>query len=588
MPQPPLINILGHTAGAILFAIFLALLFSGRGWSGSQGRRLSGLAAALSLFWNAGSLTVLVWPGMPEAWQGWVVALSFSILSVLPAVLLHISLEDRVPALTLCGYALSAIAVGLHFWEIHEHSPTLHQTALQLITIGFLALTAAAFARGFNRRSGRTRVAAAMCMALFATSFVHFGAGHGNEAWSSELFLHHAGIPVALFLLLQDYRFVLLDAFIRVAANGVLAAILSWVAVQAGVRLLGAPEPVVEPLRLALMLIGLSLLLVLFAALRGALHHWIARVLFRRGGVARLPQLLKNAPPFADEEAYVAWAAQEMAAAARAEKHSLEPPEAVRPEWAEAAIPVRLGPGHGKTIFFGRRTGGQRYLGEDMESLSRAAAEVEDRAEALRRQEMDRLMNQAELRALQSQINPHFLFNALNALYGSIPRDAAGARRIVLHLADIFRYFLQSDKGFVTLAEEMQIVRAYLDVEKVRLGDRLNLEIAIDPAALDASIPALSIQPLVENAIRHGIARLTEPGRLTIRGECRGDELRIEIVNSAAGDKPPDGGFGVGLRNVRRRLEICYGAAAGLDLALDGDEARAHVRLPLTAAVRAL
>src|SRR5262249_8052526 len=158
----------------------------------------------------------------------------------------------------------------------------------------------------------------------------------------------------------------------------------------------------------------------------------------------------------------------------------------------------------------GRRPGGQRYLGEDIESLTRAAAEVEERAEALRRQEMDRLMNQAELRALQSQINPHFLFNALNALYGSIPREASGARRIVLHLADIFRYFLQSDKGFVTLAEEMEIVRAYLDVEKFRLGDRLKLEIAIEPAALEARIPALSVQPLVENAIRHGVARRTE------------------------------------------------------------------------------
>ena len=83
---------------------------------------------------------------------------------------------------------------------------------------------------------------------------------------------------------------------------------------------------------------------------------------------------------------------------------------------------------------------------------------------------MNRLVSQAELRALQSQINPHFLFNALNTLYGTIPREAAAARRMVLNLAGIFRYFLQSDKTFVTLAKEIEIVRAYLEVEQSRLG----------------------------------------------------------------------------------------------------------------------
>ena len=586
MPQAALINILGHTAGAVLFATFLGLLLSRRGWSGAQGRRLSGLAAALSLCWNVGSLIVLVWPQMPAEPQGWLVAVTFSILSVLPAVLLNISLGDRLPVVAVCGYALSGVAVAMHFWEVAEHSPTLHQTALRLITVGFLTLTAASFARKPDRRSGGTRIAAAMCMALFAMSFVHFGPGHGHEAWSSELFLHHAGIPVALFLLLQDYRFVLLDAFIRFAANGMLAAALSWAAVHAVRWAFGVPAGE-DPRRQAALLAGLSLLLVLFASMRGAVQRWIAHALFRQGGVARLPQTVKAAPVFAEEAAYLEWAAREMASAVRAGKYAILPHEAERPDWAEASIPVRLGPGQAKWIALGRRPGGQRYLGEDIESLTRAAAEIEERAEALRRQEMDRLMNQAELRALQSQINPHFLFNALNALYGSIPREASGARRLVLHLADIFRYFLQSDKGFVTVAEEMQIVRAYLDVEKFRLGERLRLEIEIDPAALETRIPALSVQPLVENAIRHGIARRTEPGFLRITAECRGEELRIAIVNSGAGAST-DAGFGMGLQNVRRRLEICYGASAELELRFEEAEARAEVRLPVKEGVRAI
>ena len=103
--QPLLINILGHAAGALIFAIFLVLLYSGRGWSGMRGRYLSGLAAGLSLAWNLGSLVVLAWPGLPAPVMDLVVAISFSVLSLLPAVLLHVSLEDRWPALVAAGYA---------------------------------------------------------------------------------------------------------------------------------------------------------------------------------------------------------------------------------------------------------------------------------------------------------------------------------------------------------------------------------------------------------------------------------------------------------------------------------------------------
>ncbi|HEY2014862.1 MAG TPA: histidine kinase, partial [Bryobacteraceae bacterium] len=134
---------------------------------------------------------------------------------------------------------------------------------------------------------------------------------------------------------------------------------------------------------------------------------------------------------------------------------------------------------------------------------------------------MRRLVSQAELRALQSQINPHFLFNALNTLYGTIPREAVGARRMVLNLADMFRYFLQSDKTFVPLSQEMQIVRAYLEVEQYRLGNRLEMEIQVDDAALEVPIPVLSIQPLVENAIKHGLSLRTEPGYILIQARAQ-------------------------------------------------------------------
>ena len=127
------------------------------------------------------------------------------------------------------------------------------------------------------------------------------------------------------------------------------------------------------------------------------------------------------------------------------------------------------------------------------------------------------MATQAELRALQAQINPHFLFDALNTLYGTIDRGSFEARRLVLNLSDIFRYFLQGNRSFISLAEELRIVKAYLEIEALRLGDRLETELDVGDSALSAMIPILSIQPLVENAVKHGVAAKPDRGRV-VRG----------------------------------------------------------------------
>ncbi|MGO9260120.1 MAG: sensor histidine kinase [Bryobacteraceae bacterium] len=603
--QPLLINILGHAAGALIFAIFLCLLFSRRGWSGSRGRFLSGLAAALSLAWNLGSLLVLAWPGLPPHTLDLLAAFSFSVLSLLPAVLLQVSLDGRWPALATAGYGLSGVVIILHWREIYTTGGDLHQIALLLTTVGFLLLTAVAVvAAVLERGSGRgappgpagVRIAGSMCLALFAMSFLHFGHGHVHQAWSSELVVHHAGIPLALFVLLQDYRFVLLDAFMRFLANALLAAVLTWLVIAAAFRLL-LVQSAGGPLGQAILLISVCLCLVFFAWLRNRAQAWLTHAVFRHGGLDQVAGSIKDAPAFSGEDEYLNWAASLMASTARAERYrvvaenqvaaaaglhsaALAPAELALPwNWAEVIVPVRLSQENSRLILLGRRKGGQRYLGEDLEALTKAASAVAERLETLRRQEMSRLVAQAELRALQSQINPHFLFNAFNTLYGVIPREASGARRMVLNLADIFRYFLQSEKTFVPLAEEMQIVRAYLEIEKVRLGNRLEVDIQVEEAALSTPIPVLSVQPLVENAVKHGIAQRADAGFVRIRAQLVGGELRVSVANSGAplglGAPPgvasgvpsgvPSGpGAGIGLQNVRRRLEICYGAPANL------------------------
>src|ERR1017187_9739354 len=606
---PLLINVLGHAGGTLIFAIFLVLLFSGRGWSGARGRYLPALAAILALVWNLGSLLVLSWPSMPAPARGLVIAVSFSVLSLLPAVLLHLSLKDSQPSLVAAGYLLGAAAVGMHFWEVRGNGATLHRNALLLITVGFLILTAAAVAhtalRGHARRDSG-RIAASMCLALFAMSFLHFGAGHADQAWSSELFVHHAGIPLALFVLLQDYRFILLDAFVRFLANALLAAVLTWFVIVAAFRLVLVERAAPAPLQEALLLICVCLFLVFFAWLRNRAQSWLTHAVFRQGSVSEAADRVKGGPAFAGEEQYLDWAASVIAAAVKTKDYAVigqsELPAAASLHtpvlatmipaigswsWAEAVVPIRLGQESSKLIALGRRQGGQRYLGEDLDALGRAAAEIAAKVESLRQQEMNRLVSQAELRALQSQINPHFLFNALNTLYGSIPGESPATRRMVINLAEIFRYFLQSDKTFVPLAEEMQIVRAYLEVEQNRLGNRLEIEIQVDRDIEQVPIPVLSIQPLVENAIKHGIAGRTEPGRVRIKANRRGEELRISVENSGSGKPAGSAGTGVGLQNVKRRLEICYGPSSHLALSLTPDAATVELRIPLAKAIAA-
>lgn len=607
--QPLLINILGHAGGALIFAIFLVLLYSGRGWSGPRGRYLPGLAAALSLLWNLGSLLVLTRPGLPAAVEGVLVACSFSTLTLLPAVLLHISLGDRNRGLAIAGYALGAIASAMHFVEIRGNAAAWHEAALLVTTIGFLVLTGlAAASAAYSRRPGGIRILTAMCLALFAMSFVHFGVGHASQAWASELVVHHAGIPLALFLMLQDYRFVLLDAFIRFLANALLAAVLTLLVTAAAFRLL-LVERIADPLHEAALLISICLFLVFFAWLRNRVQAWLTGVVFRQCSMAGLAGRIKDGPPFSEEDPLLEWSASAIADAVRTLQHAIvagaeianaeslrtpapassiaDAPSSLRRwDWAETVVPVRLGSGSSKLILLGRREGGRRYLSEDFDMLARAAVEISEKVESLRRREMERLVAQGELRALQSQINPHFLFNALNAVYGTIPREAAHARRMVLNLAEIFRYFLQSEKTFVPLAQEMQIVRAYLEVEQSRLGSRLQVEIDVDEALLDIPIPALSVEPLVENAIRHGIAPSAEPGYVRIRGEIEGGQMHILVENSSSAGAAGSPGTGVGLDNLRRRLEICYGSAASLQLAFNTGMTSAELSIPATTHVR--
>ena len=186
----------------------------------------------------------------------------------------------------------------------------------------------------------------------------------------------------------------------------------------------------------------------------------------------------------------------------------------------------------------------------------------------------------AELRALRLQVNPHFLFNSLNAVSALVSAQSnREANRMLACLADFLRATLAHDgRHEHALADELALLDAYLAIEKARLGERLRLTMKVGPDLLDSVVPYLMLQPLVENAIRHGIAPLAAPGRIDILVERAGTRLLISVQND--GQQPAHAGSGIGLANVRERLRHLYGDDQEVDAGWRTD-GRFHVRIAM-------
>jgi hypothetical protein len=600
-----LVNTLGHSAGVLIFGIFLYLLIQDRAARRLRGSTKSMLAAALALAWNLASLIVLGTNQPGSMLTNITVAIGFSVLSLLPAVLFDLCLQDRYRVLARWGYALSAVAIVLHVAELFREGSRYHRLGLQLITVGFGLLTCIAAAGFFasldqTRRANTSRLVGTMSLFLLAMSFVHLGGGHAAQVWSRELAFHHAAIPLALLVLMQDYRFVLLDAFLRFLANVFLAALFTVGVAQAW--RLGWLSQTSTPFRQALLLAGACLLLIVFAMLRGWLQRLLTRLVFRRPDQESLLHSLKL--PIRDEAQYLELAASELGRFMGADATVVDNPKLCeldlrRPilvgqlarkraeldeQGIEVIVPLRFASGDARHILLGRRSGGRRYLSEDLVALGRASSLVAEQIEQFRESEMRRLVSQAELRALQSQIHPHFLFNALNTLYGIIPREAKGARDTVLNLADILRYFLETGKTFLPLEQELHIIKAYLAVEKLRLGEKLRVEIDVDADALHVPIPILSIEPLIENAVKHAIAPKVEGGTVRLRASLEANALHVMVSDTGTGFRAAGQtkSGGVGLENVTRRLQLCYGAESQITIQSDESGSSVSFSIPVS------
>ncbi len=184
-----------------------------------------------------------------------------------------------------------------------------------------------------------------------------------------------------------------------------------------------------------------------------------------------------------------------------------------------------------------------------VESSRRAALEARD----------------AELRALKAQINPHFLFNSLNSIAALTVSDGKRAREMCIRLSEFLRNTLGlGEKENIAWKDELELVRAYLDVEKVRFGSRLEIEMNVHDDCTQCQAPPLVLQPLIENAVKHGIATMVEGGTIRVDCDVKDGLLRVRVENKFDPDSPTPRRHGLGLRNVRTRLETRFGKAASL------------------------
>jgi two-component system LytT family sensor kinase len=210
------------------------------------------------------------------------------------------------------------------------------------------------------------------------------------------------------------------------------------------------------------------------------------------------------------------------------------------------------------------------------------AAQLQERERSLLQAQV--LAREAELKMLRYQINPHFLFNTLNAVSALIVTgQTLAADAMINKLARFFRNALSREStAKVTLAEELRVQLEYLNIELTRFPERLRWSTRVEPGLDNALVPHLILQPLFENAIKHGVARTAAPVELQISAERRGGELFVRVANGV-GQKPDrhQPGEGVGLANVARRLENFYGSAAGLSVAQRDGRFSVDLRLPL-------
>jgi hypothetical protein len=540
------------------------------------------------------------------ALSSWIHASSFTALGLLASVVVHS--VARMPvrpasrlhvvgsAVAVVVYACAALAGLLHFSAAAAAQALPSSSGLTVLTIGLLAVIPALITAA-RRQLNSARALWMTALAVVAVSALHLGRFHGaQQSWPVEVVGHHASIVLAFAILYQDYRFALADLFLKHALTLIALVVLVFGAFSiAQPLLINVVDGRLQPSAIAVLLTLWAGTALVFPVCRRLIARFVDRILLKRADygllLSRLSddvQQCESAEAVLDRGCDVV-ARSLTATSVRWEARMLPPQAGLTTR--DTAIWTAEPPHY--VLVVGQLAGGRRLLSDDVAMLERVAFVLARRIDALRltgeryermlqEREMRTLATEAELRALRAQINPHFLFNALTTIGYLIQQTPTRALKTLLDLTTLLRSVLRSEGEFTTLGRERELIECYLRIERERFEERLEFALDIPEELCGLAVPSLIVQPLVENAVKHGIAGAREGGAVMVHATLDPD-LRIVVRNTGAPLLPRRVSEpGVGLGNVTRRLQHYYGPAASLTLARDGEGATvAELRLPV-------
>lgn len=611
-----LLNLVGLSTGIALYAMLLIMVVS-TGRSRFAGARIDPLllaTAVLGLVWNVCALPVyeLSKVGVTGPWA-LLTAVGFCALGLLPAVAVHTVLRRDREHLTdtlskgIVGvaYIASGMASVLHVTAWVGGSDVPSPLGMRLLTYTFVALVVPLASVTRGQQSSR-RALWAVALSIFAVSALHLSQFHqGEPSWAVELLGHHASLPLALAILYQDFPFALADLFLKRALTLLMVVTVAFVSLV-GIGGVALASPVRHPRDIGVLVTLWVATALLYPILRAASTWFVDAVVLRRPDYDALRSQLETTILRHDDvselmDEVCARVREALGARIVSWHEMVGPPEAAdgrsspTPHGALVEVPVAEPPRYRFDVR--GLTAGRRLLSDERTFLEAVAWRLGRRIDALRitaeryqreirEQEMAKLATQAELRALRSQINPHFLFNALTTIGYLIQTSPERALGTLMRLTSLLRSVLRSEGDVTTLGREIELVQAYLDIEAARFEERLRVSIRVPEPLTHLRLPPLLLQPLVENAVKHGIAPERRGGDVTIDGQLDAGQLVLTVHDSGSG--APWSAFrrgresgGVGLKNIEQRLAVQYGSRASLSLeSTPGVGTTAVLRLP--------
>jgi hypothetical protein len=612
-----LLNLIGLSAGAVLYAMLLAMVLR-RDRRPGVGRRVDPLlltTAVLGLVWNLCALPAYELSKLGvRAFLDPLTVIGFAALGFLPAVVVLSVLRDEHDRLessprrfvAATASTISVLAALLHVRAAALGLSVPSALGMQLLTYGyvFLAVPVAIVTR---HQPGARRALWIAALSIFAVSALHLSQAHrGDGAWPIELLGHHASVPLALAILYQDYPFALADLFLKRALTLLVLITVAFLSVT-GFHSAAMTGSVGGPREVGSLVVLWVATALFFPRLQAAIGWFVdAVVLHRPDYDTVIARIARRSREELEVTSLLDQACEELAPALSAQTVGWEElsgdagPLHVEPARLSASIVIPATETPQYVFRVGDLTGGRRLLSGDHAALQSIAAILGRRIDAIRltqeryarqmrEQEMSKLATEAELRALRSQINPHFLFNALTTIGYLIQTAPDRALETLMRLTSLLRGVLRSDGEFTTLGGELALIESYLDIERARFEQRLIVHIDVPHTVRHLRVPPLLLQPIVENAVKHGLAPKVNGGSVQIVARVdhtgRRPTLIVTVRDTGLGATDAElkrgRSHGVGLDNIERRLAAHYGASASLSIVTArGHGTTVEIRMP--------